>query len=88
MKNSKRHIPQRTCIECRSVNDKRQLLRFVRIPDGSIQIDYSGKLSGRGAYLCTECRVAGIRGNRLDYAMRTRITEENKEDLIRAIDKL
>jgi predicted RNA-binding protein YlxR (DUF448 family) len=47
-----RHVPQRTCIVCRQTSAKRQLVRVVRIPDGSVTIDPTGKLSGRGAYLC------------------------------------
>ncbi|MGI9146180.1 MAG: RNase P modulator RnpM [Chloroflexota bacterium] len=47
-----RHDPQRTCVACRQTNAKRQLVRIVRCPDGSVTMDPSGKLSGRGAYVC------------------------------------
>jgi uncharacterized protein len=47
-----RHVPQRTCIVCRQTSAKRQLVRVVRTPDGSVTVDPTGKLSGRGAYLC------------------------------------
>jgi uncharacterized protein len=47
-----RHVPQRTCVACRQTSAKRQLVRIVRTPDGSILVDPTGKLSGRGAYLC------------------------------------
>jgi predicted RNA-binding protein YlxR (DUF448 family) len=47
-----RHVPQRTCVVCRQTSAKRQLVRVVRTPDGSVTIDPTGKLSGRGAYLC------------------------------------
>jgi predicted RNA-binding protein YlxR (DUF448 family) len=47
-----RHVPQRTCVACRQTSAKRQLVRIVRTPDGSVTVDPSGKLSGRGAYLC------------------------------------
>jgi predicted RNA-binding protein YlxR (DUF448 family) len=58
-----RHIPQRTCVACRQTGAKRQLVRVVRAPDGSVTIDPSGKKSGRGAYLCDspECWQAGLR---------------------------
>jgi predicted RNA-binding protein YlxR (DUF448 family) len=46
-----RHIPQRTCVGCRTVNPKRQLIRLVRTADGRVQIDPTGKAAGRGAYL-------------------------------------
>jgi predicted RNA-binding protein YlxR (DUF448 family) len=47
-----RHIPQRTCVACRQTSAKRQLVRIVRTADGGVVIDPTGKLSGRGAYLC------------------------------------
>ena len=79
------HIPQRTCVACRQVRPKRELIRLVHIANGGIEIDTSGKRAGRGAYLCKnlECWQAGLRGNRLDYTLRTTITKENQEQLMR-----
>lgn len=48
----KRHIPQRTCVACRSTGDKMTFIRVVRQKDGQVLVDETGKLSGRGAYLC------------------------------------
>lgn len=48
-----RHVPRRTCVACRQSDAKRQLVRLVRGADGSVSIDPTGKLAGRGAYLCT-----------------------------------
>ena len=45
------HIPIRTCIACRQTDEKRDLLRVVRQPDGSVLYDPKGKMSGRGAYV-------------------------------------
>ena len=45
-----KHIPQRTCVGCREVLSKRQLLRIVRTAEG-VRVDPTGKLAGRGAYL-------------------------------------
>jgi len=45
-----KHIPQRTCVGCRKVLSKRALIRIVRTPEG-IEIDRTGKMAGRGAYL-------------------------------------
>ncbi|MBQ8580396.1 MAG: YlxR family protein [Oscillospiraceae bacterium] len=47
-------IPQRQCMGCRERKEKRQLIRVVRTPDGNVQLDFSGKLSGRGAYICPD----------------------------------
>jgi uncharacterized protein len=67
-----RHIPQRTCVACRTTNAKRQLVRIVRAPDGSVTIDPSGKRSGRGAYLCStsECWDAGLKRGVLSRALK------------------
>jgi len=45
-------IPQRQCMGCQERKDKKALIRVVRTPEGQVQLDFSGKLNGRGAYLC------------------------------------
>ena len=45
-------IPMRTCIACRAEKPKKEMLRIVRTPEGEIRLDLSGKLAGRGAYMC------------------------------------
>ena len=47
-----KNAPQRMCIVCREMKDKRDLIRVVRFKDGEVNIDLSGKANGRGAYLC------------------------------------
>jgi len=67
-----RHIPQRTCVACRQTGAKRQLVRVVRAPDGSVTIDPTGKKSGRGAYLCDapECWQAALKRDALARALK------------------
>ena len=67
-----RHIPERTCVACRETNAKRELVRVVRAPDGSVTIDPSGKKSGRGAYLCNRapCWQAGLKRGVLPRALK------------------
>jgi uncharacterized protein len=52
------HIPMRTCAACRAVRPKRSMSRLVRRVDGSIVPDATGKLAGRGTYICDDpaCR--------------------------------
>ena len=78
-----KHVPQRTCLACRKVKPKRELVRLVRVADGSIEIDPGGKLAGRGAYLCAlpECWETGLRGDRLEHALKTTLTGSNRERL-------
>lgn len=47
-----RKIPMRTCIACREEKQKREMLRIVKNAEGEIRLDFSGKLPGRGAYIC------------------------------------
>ena len=84
-----RHVPQRTCVACRKIKAKRDLIRLVNTTDG-IEIDYSGKKAGRGAYLCRaqECWEAGLKGNRLEYTLRSSLTRDNREQLIKHSKKL
>jgi len=49
-----KHVPQRTCVACRQVKSKRELIRVVRVLDGRVLVDETGKANGRGAYLCRD----------------------------------
>jgi predicted RNA-binding protein YlxR (DUF448 family) len=79
-----KHVPQRTCIACRKVKPKRELIRLVRGDNGGVEVDDSGKKVGRGAYLCRgqECWQTGLKSGRLEHALRTTLTQESKEQLI------
>ena len=79
-----KHVPQRTCVACRKVKAKRELIRLVRVSDGSVEVDTSGKEAGRGAYLCQEqeCWEAGLQGGRLEHALRATLSGDNREQLI------
>jgi len=46
--------PQRQCVGCRTMRDKKALIRVVRTPEGQIVLDSTGKKSGRGAYVCPD----------------------------------
>jgi len=76
-----KHIPQRTCVGCRTVLAKRQLVRIVRGPQG-VMVDPTGKLAGRGAYLHDRrsCWEAGLRGS-LAHALKVNLTVEDREHL-------
>ena len=81
----RRHTPQRTCVACRKVRDKQELIRLVRVSGGSVAVDTDGKKAGRGAYLCRaqECWGVGLKGTRLEHTLRTTLTQDNREQLIR-----
>ena len=79
----RKHIPQRTCIGCRQVRSKRELIRIVRTPEGSLVIDETGKRNGRGAYLCPNqpCWKAALKDGRLGKALQMEIGDAEKEML-------
>jgi len=74
-------VPQRTCVGCRAVLPKRTLIRLVRRPEG-IQVDATGKLAGRGAYLHDRrsCWERGLKGA-LAQALKTELTLQDRESL-------
>jgi predicted RNA-binding protein YlxR (DUF448 family) len=82
---STRHIPQRSCVACREVRPKRELVRLVRASGGVVQVDDTGKKTGRGAYLCRrrECWDSVIRSGRLEQALKTRILQEEYSQLMK-----
>jgi predicted RNA-binding protein YlxR (DUF448 family) len=79
-----RHIPQRTCVACRRTTAKRELVRIVRTAQGTVEIDPTGKTSGRGAYLCRgrQCWQLALKKERLGYALRAKLTPQEKEALL------
>ena len=77
----RKHIPQRTCVGCRQVMPKRSLIRIVRTAEG-VQVDPTGKMPGRGAYLhnLQSCWQKGLKGS-LAQALKTDLTSEERERL-------
>ncbi|HAL88305.1 MAG TPA: DUF448 domain-containing protein [Clostridiales bacterium] len=71
-------IPQRQCMGCRERRPKRELIRVVRTPEGSVSLDFSGKMNGRGAYLCPnpECLKRALRSKALDRSLEVAIPED------------
>lgn len=83
-----KHVPQRTCVGCRKVLAKRQLIRLVRTSDG-VQVDPTGKLAGRGAYLHDQrtCWERGLKGA-LAHALKMELTPEDRERLQAFLESL
>jgi uncharacterized protein len=84
-----KHVPQRTCIACRQVAGKRGLVRLVRTEHG-VEVDPSGKKAGRGAYLhpVRQCWEIGIKGNRIEQALRIKLTPANRQALQEFVQSL
>jgi len=71
-------IPMRQCTGCRTMKEKRELIRVVKSPDGAISLDFRGKKPGRGAYLCknAECLARAKKSKALERALETEIPAE------------
>ena len=85
-----RKIPQRTCIGCRTVRPKRDLIRIVRTPEGEILLDPTGKQSGRGAYICPDaaCMEQALKKKQLERALEVAITPETIERLREELERV
>jgi len=70
--------PQRTCIGCRQVTFKRQLIRIVRTTAGEAVVDPTGKQAGRGAYLCANrgCWERALAHSQLNRALKMTLSDE------------
>ena len=79
MKGRRRHIPTRTCVACRQTDAKRDLVRVVRTPAGTVQVDLTGKKAGRGAYLCRQrvCWEQALRRGSLSHALKTTLSADD-----------
>ncbi|MBQ8331892.1 MAG: YlxR family protein [Clostridia bacterium] len=71
-------IPQRQCLGCNEHKPKKELLRVVRSPEGDISLDFTGKKSGRGAYICRDvrCLKKARKSRRIDRSLDCAIPEE------------
>lgn len=87
---SRGHVPLRTCVVCSAKTDKRALVRIVRSPSGSVEVDATGKLPGRGAYLCLirECWDVALKRNRLDHRLKSAVSPEDRQALRRFAEGL
>lgn len=79
-----KHVPERTCVVCRRKRPKWEMVRVVRTPQGTLEIDNRGKKAGRGAYLCKaqECWEAGLTKKRLEYALKIKMGSEQRAELL------
>jgi len=77
----KKHVPVRTCVGCREVLSKKELVRIVRMSEG-IMVDPTGKLNGRGAYLHSkkECWERARKGS-LANALKVVLSKQDIEYL-------
>ena len=83
-----KHVPQRTCVGCRVILPKRQLVRIVRTADG-VKVDPTGKLAGRGAYLHDQraCWERGLKGA-VAHALKVELSTDDRARLVEFMNSL
>ena len=71
-------IPMRKCTGCGEMKPKKELVRIVRSPEGAISVDLTGKMSGRGAYVCRRlaCLQTARKAKRLERAFACAIPDD------------
>lgn len=71
-------VPVRRCVGCMEHFEKKELIRVVRTPQGEVALDFGGKMSGRGAYLCkkSDCLKKAVRSKRLEKNLGCEIPDE------------
>jgi predicted RNA-binding protein YlxR (DUF448 family) len=76
-------IPLRKCLGCNEMKPKRELIRVVRSPEGTVALDKTGKANGRGAYLCpsAECLKKLRKRKGLERAFKCQVSPEVYEAL-------
>ena len=83
-------IPQRQCMGCRERKAKRDMIRVVRQPEGTVALDFSGKMNGRGAYICPDpaCLKKVQKSKALDRSLEVTIPEEVYDRLVKEMEGL
>jgi len=76
-------IPLRQCVGCGEMKDKREMIRVVKTPEGSITLDFKGKMNGRGAYICNDalCLEKAMKNKGLERSFKVSVPEEVKTRL-------
>ena len=77
-------VPQRKCVGCNEMKDKKAVLRIVRSPEGEVSLDLTGKKNGRGVYVCpnAECITKAVKEKRLERALEKPVSEEVYKQLL------
>ncbi len=85
-----RKIPQRQCIGCQEMKNKKDLIRVLRTCDGEIVVDTTGKKNGRGAYLCknADCLKKAIKTKSLERSLKVNIMNDVYEQLEKELDNI
>ena len=84
-----KRIPMRQCVGCREMKPKKELIRVVKSPEGTISLDFRGKAPGRGAYVCPDpsCLKRAMKSKALERGFETAIPQEVYDSLLAAMEE-
>ncbi len=76
-------IPMRMCLGCSEMKNKREMIRVVKSPEGEVSLDFTGKKSGRGAYICrsSECFEKARKARRFEKSLSCKIDDSVYEGM-------
>lgn len=82
-----KNIPQRSCVGCNTVRPKSELIRIIRTAEGEILYDPTGRMNGRGAYLCndTACLDKAVKRRSLERSLKSEVSDEIIEKIRKEI---
>jgi len=83
-------VPLRQCSGCQTMKSKKELIRIIRTPEGEIRLDETGRMNGRGAYLCRscECLQKARKSKALERALKVPIPDEIYETLEKGLKSI
>ena len=89
MEEAKRKAPMRKCVGCNNHFEKKSLIRILRSPEGEIKLDFTGKMNGRGAYIChsAACLKKARKARALERAFELAIPDEVYDALERQMEE-
>ncbi len=87
---STKKVPQRQCIGCGEMKNKKEMIRILKTPEGEFTLDATGRKNGRGAYLCpsVECFRNAVKGKGLERSFKMAIPKEVYEILEKEMEHL
>lgn len=87
---STKKFPQRQCIGCGEMKNKKEMIRILKTPEGEFVLDATGRKNGRGAYLCpsVECLKKAVRTKGLERSFKMAIPKDVYETLEKEMEQL
>lgn len=83
-------VPLRQCIGCQEMKEKKGMVRVIKTPEETIELDITGRKNGRGAYICPrmECFMKARKSKGLERSLKTSIPQEVYEELEREMNRI